>query len=125
MVTTRDIMRTTDEHVGAHETLADAARKMRDLDVALLPVCGPQGSLAGMMTDRDIVTRCIAAGGDPYTVLVGELVDEMPVHISADASIEHALVTMASHRVRRLPVFDGGNWVGMLADTDAARSLKS
>jgi len=125
MVTTRDIMRTTDEHVGSHETLADAARKMRDGDVAVLPVCGPQGSLAGMMTDRDIVIRCLAVGGDPYTVLVGDLVDATPVHISADASIEQALVTMASHRIRRLPVFDGGTWVGMLADTDVARSLES
>jgi CBS domain-containing protein len=118
-------MRGPEEHIGSHETLADAARKMRDLNVGLLPVCGPQGSLAGMMTAQDIVIRCIATGGDPYTVLVGELADQNPMHISADASIEQALVTMASHRIRRLPVFDGGSWVGTLADTDAARSLDS
>lgn len=123
MVSAREVMTTTDERLDAEDTLAVAAQKMRDLDAELLPVRGPHGSLAGTMTDRDIVVRCIAAGGDPYTVRVGELVRPVPARISADASIEQALITMASHRVRRLPVFDGTAWVGMLADSDAVRSL--
>ena len=125
MIIARDIMLSADEYVGANDTLAVAARKMRDLGVSQVPVCGPHGSLAGVMTDRDIVVQCIAAGGDPYTVRAGELASSAPAWITADATLEQALITMAAHRVRRLPVFDGDDWVGMLADTDVARSLES
>ena len=73
MVIARDIMLSADElHVEAHETLAVAARKMRDLGVTQIPVSGPEGALAGLMTDRDIVVRCIAAGGTRTPSPAGE-----------------------------------------------------
>jgi CBS domain-containing protein len=66
----------------ADETLADAARKMRDLDVGALPICGEDKPLQGMITDRDIVVKCVADGGDPQTVKVGDLAAGKPVTIA-------------------------------------------
>ena len=65
MTKARDIMSGGTECVGENETLVDAARKMRDLDIGSLPICGEDNRLKGMLTDRDIVVKCIADGGDP------------------------------------------------------------
>jgi CBS domain-containing protein len=105
------------------ETLVDAARKMRDLDVGSLPICGRDERLQGMLTDRDIVVRCIAEGGDPARTLAGDLAQGKPVTIGADDAAEEALRTMAEHQVRRLPVIDGHKLVGILAQADVARAL--
>jgi CBS domain-containing protein len=64
MTTARDIMTPDAECAHADDTLVDAARRMRDLGVGALPVCGPDERLQGMVTDRDIVVKCIAEGGD-------------------------------------------------------------
>jgi CBS domain-containing protein len=123
MVTAREIMDVAGEFVSTDATLADAARKMRDLDIASLPICDRGTYLAGVMTDRDIVIRCIADGGDPYTAQAGDYVGETAVTIGADDSIEQALITMAAHQVRRLPVVDGENFVGVLRQSAVTRSL--
>ncbi len=126
MVTAREIMNVAGEFVSADDTLADAARKMRDLDTASLPICHDGKFLAGVMTDRDIVVRCIANGGDPHTTHAGDLIadDKMTtVTIDANASIEQALITMAAHRIRRLPVVEGDNLVGVLRQSDVTQSL--
>jgi len=67
--------------------LVEAAKKLRDLGVGALPICGEDGKLAGMLTDRDIVVRCIAEGGDPNTMTAGDLAEGKPVTIGADDSI--------------------------------------
>ena len=123
MATARDLMTEGAECVGANETLVDAARKMRDLDVGALPICGEDNRLKGVLTDRDIVVRCIAEGGDPSTVTAGSLGQGKPVTIGADDSAEETLRTMARYQVRRLPVIDGHTLVGMVAQADVARSL--
>ncbi|MFI5707120.1 CBS domain-containing protein [Kribbella sp. NPDC051620] len=123
MTTARDLMTPGAECVGENETLVDAARKMRDLDVGALPICGEDNRLKGVLTDRDIVVRCLAEGGDPSTALAGSLGQGKPVTIGADDSIEEALATMSKHQVRRLPVIDGHDLVGMLAQADIARAL--
>src|SRR4051812_4174641 len=71
VTTARDIMTRDATCAKADETLADAARIMRDLDVGALPICGEDDRLKGMITDRDIVVKCVAEGGDPRTVKVG------------------------------------------------------
>jgi CBS domain-containing protein len=96
---------------------------MRDFGVTSVPVCDDAGRLAGMLTDHDIVVRCLAAGWDPYSTSTRELVDAASVTVSADETVEAALLIMATHRVRQLPVVDDGQLVGMLADRDVARSL--
>jgi CBS domain-containing protein len=123
MTTARELMTPGAECVGENETLADAARKMRDLDVGALPICGEDNRLKGVVTDRDIVVRCIAEGGDPSQTKAGELGQGKPVTIGADDSIEEALRTMSEHQVRRLPVIDGHELVGMLAQADIARAM--
>ena len=107
MTTAREIMTDQVECIGENDTLVDAARKMRDLDVVALPICGEDNRLKGMVSDRDIIVRCIAEGGDPTSTRAGEMAQGKPVTIGADDSVEEALRTMAQHKVRRLPVIDG------------------
>jgi CBS domain-containing protein len=123
MTTAREIMTGNAECVSTEETLADAARKMRDLQVGALPICGEDNRLAGVLTDRDIVVRCVADEKDPSAVRVSELAGEKPVTIGADDSVEEALRTMKDHGVRRLPVIDGHDLVGMVSQADVARNL--
>jgi len=123
MTTARDLMTEGAECVQAGETLVDAARKMRDLDVGALPICGEDDRLKGVLTDRDIVVRCIADGKNPADVKAGDMGQGKPVTIGADDSAEEALQTMSEHQVRRLPVIDGHRLVGMLSQADVARAL--
>ena len=123
MKTAREIMTSGVECAAVGETLVDAARKMRDLDVGALPICGEDNRLKGMVTDRDIVVRCLAEGGDPTSMKAGDLAEGKPVTVGADDSVEEALRTMSSHGVRRLPVIDGHDLVGVVSQGDVARNV--
>jgi CBS domain-containing protein len=125
MTTARDLMTAGAECVQETETLVDAARKMRDLDVGALPICGQDDRLKGVLTDRDIVVSCVADGKNPADVHASDLAQGKPVTIGADDSAEEALRTMSEHQVRRLPVIDGHRLVGMLSQADVARALPS
>ncbi|AUI52494.1 CBS domain-containing protein [Arthrobacter crystallopoietes] len=122
MLTAREIMTGGAECIGENETLEQAAKKMLDLDVGSLPICGEDNRLKGVVTDRDIVVKCLAKGGDPRSVKAGELGEGKPVTIGADDSIEEAIKTMQEHQVRRLPVIDGHDLVGILSQADVARN---
>lgn len=121
MTSVRDIMTAGAECARATDNLEQVARRMRELDVGALPICGDDDRLHGVITDRDIVVHCIADGGDPREVQVAELAEGRPVTIGADDSVEEVLQTMATHRVRRLPVIDGHTLVGMVSQADLAR----
>ena len=123
MKTARDIMSTNVECASVNDTLTEAAKKMRDLDVGALPICGDDNRLKGMLTDRDITVRAVAEGMDPSTVKVSELAEGKPVTIGADDSLEEAMRTMTEHDVRRLPVIDGHDLVGMISQADIAQNL--
>jgi len=123
MTTAREIMHVGAECIGEHETLAQAARWMRDLEVGALPVCGDDDRLHGIITDRDIVIKCVAAGGDPQTVTAGELAQGKPFTIDAGADTGQVLRVMEEHRIRRLPVIDNHRLVGMISEADLARHL--
>lgn len=123
MTTAREIMTGNAECVTTGDTLVDAARKMRDLEVGALPICGEDHRLKGIITDRDIVVHCVADGGDPSTIKVETLAEGKPVTIGADDSVEEALHTMAQHNVRRLPVIDGHELIGMVSQADIAKNL--
>ncbi|WP_448006114.1 CBS domain-containing protein [Agromyces bauzanensis] len=125
MTVARDLMTPDPECVKEDETLANAARKLRDLDVGALPICGHDDRLKGMLTDRDIVVKCIADGGDPNTVTAGSLAEGKPVTIGADDDIREALQVMQNYQVRRLPVIDGHDLVGIISQADIARSLSA
>ncbi|MEV0752551.1 CBS domain-containing protein [Streptosporangium sp. NPDC050280] len=122
MPTAREIMTPNAECVNAGQTTADAAEKMRSMDVGSLPICGEDNRFKGMITDRDIVVQVIAQGRDPKSCLAGELGGDEVVTIGADDAWE-ILRTMSSHKVRRLPVIDGHELVGMVALADVAEAL--
>jgi CBS domain-containing protein len=125
MTTARDIMSTDPRCIGENETLVDAARLMVELDVGALPICGEDDRLKGMLTDRDIVVKCIARGGDPASATAGSLAEGKPVTIGADDDIRDALTLMEQHQVRRLPVIDGHDLVGIISQADIALSLSA
>jgi CBS domain-containing protein len=121
-ITARDIMTGGAKCIGENETLTQAARKMKDLNVGSLPICGEDNRLKGMITDRDIVVKCLAEGGDPSIATASQFAEGKPVTIGADDTIDEAIRTMQQHQVRRLPVIDGHNLVGMLSQADIARN---
>ena len=121
--TARDIMSSDCTCVGEHDTLLDAAQQLARLDVGAMPICGDDNRLKGMLTDRDIVVKCIAEGGDPTSTRVSELAEGKPVTIGADDSVEETLRTMKTHGVRRLPVIDGHDLVGIVSQADVAKNL--
>jgi CBS domain-containing protein len=111
------------ECAGENETVADAAKKLAQLDVGAMPICGEDDRLKGMLTDRDIVVEVIARGKDPADVRAGDLGGEEVVTIGADDSVDEALSTMTSHKVRRLPVIDGHDLVGVVTLADLAQNI--
>ena len=120
MTRARDIMTPDTECVREHDSLQDAARKMRDLEVGALPICGDDNRLKGMVTDRDIAL-CVAEGKDGSTEVIDLGAHEV-VTIGADDSLDEAMRTMADHQVRRLPVIDGHDLVGMISQADIAKN---
>ncbi len=123
MPTAREIMTPDATCVGESEDVLAAARKMADLDVGALPICGNDNRLKGMLTDRDIVVKVLAQGRDPKSVTAGELAQGKPVTIGADDDAAEILRTMGQYKVRRLPVIDGHDLVGIVALADVARAL--
>ena len=121
MTTAREIMSPNVTCVGENETLVDAARKMRDLDVGALPICGEDDRLHGMITDRDIVVKVVGRNRDPRCTLAGELAQERLIYTSVEAPIEEAMRLMRQHRVRRLPVIGSDKRLcGMISESDIA-----
>ena len=123
MTTARDIMTPDVTCIGEKDTLADAAARMKELNVGSLPICGDDNRLKGMLTDRDIVVKAIADGRNPAETSAGDLAQGKPVTIGADDDVADVLSTMATHKVRRLPVIDGHRLVGIVAVADVARAL--
>jgi CBS domain-containing protein len=123
MTVARDIMTPDATCVQENETIRDAASRLAELNVGAMPICGEDNRLKGMLTDRDIVTDVIAQGKDPDSVKAGELGDGKPVTIGADDSLDEALRTMAEHKVRRLPVIDGHELIGIVSQADIAKNL--
>jgi len=118
--TAREIMTAGVECVQEDETVQDAARKMDQLNVGALPICGSDDRLKGMLTDRDIVVKVVAQGKDPSSTRAGDLAEGKPVTIGADDDLAELVRTMAQHQVKRLPVIDGHRLVGMVSEADVA-----
>ncbi|MFE4216782.1 CBS domain-containing protein [Streptomyces sp. NPDC056844] len=125
MTTAKDIMHTGAHWIPAHETLDRAAQMMRDHTVGALPVSanGEQDRMVGIITDRDIVTGCVAEGHDPSKVTAGELCEGTPRWIESSADVEAVLEEMQSHRIRRLPVVEDKKLIGMISEADLALHL--
>ncbi len=121
----RDIMSDDCTCIGENDSVLDAANLLAKLDVGAVPICGEDNRLKGMLTDRDIVVKVLAQGKDPSSTKAGELGqgDGKTVTIGADDSIDEALKTMSDNQVRRLPVIDGRDLVGIISQADFSRFI--
>ncbi|MEA4824894.1 MAG: CBS domain-containing protein [Clostridiaceae bacterium] len=99
---------------------AEASRLLHVHNIGALPVVDTQGNLRGIITDRDIVTRCVATEADPATTPLRELMTRRVTTVSPDDAVDEASAAMATRQIRRLPVVDHGKLVGMLALADMA-----
>ena len=118
--TAREIMTGGVECVREDESVLDAAKKMDQLGVGSLPICGSDERLKGMLTDRDIVVKVLAQGKDPSATKAGELAQGKPVTIGADDGLEELVRTMATHQIKRVPVIDGHDLIGVVSEADVA-----
>ena len=119
----RDVMSADCTCVGENDSVLDAAKRLAELNVGAMPICGSDNRLKGMLSDRDIVTKVLARGKDPASTKAGELGEGKPVTIGADDTVDEALRTMADHQVRRLPVIDGHDLIGIVSQADLAKNV--
>ena len=123
MTTAKDIMHAGATWIPEGVMLDRAAQLMNELDVGALPVADEHERLCGILTDRDIVVRCVALGRDPARTTAGELTRGTPRWIDAGADVGEVLREMTGHQVRRLPVIEDKRLVGMISEADLARHL--
>ncbi len=123
MITAREIMTPDAQCINEDDDLETAARVMAELEVGSLPICGQDDRLKGVITDRDIVIKVVAQGLNPVEVVAGSLAQGEAVTVGADDDAEEILRTMSAYQVRRLPVIDGRELVGIVALADVARAL--
>jgi CBS domain-containing protein len=124
MTTAREVMHPGCECLGINESLTDAARRMAELNVGALPVCGPDNRLKGIITDRDIVVKAIAKGKNPTEVKADDLIGQAHMWwVDAGADVDEVLHQMAEHKIRRLPVLENEELVGIISQADLAAKL--
>lgn len=104
------------------DTVASAARLLSRHNIGALPVCTEDGRLRGMLTDRDIALRCVAAESEPERTPVREVMSRSIITAAPDEDVKSAAATMARAQIRRMPVLSCGKVVGMLSLGDLARS---
>lgn len=121
----RDLMSKSVVTIAPEESAALAARLLSRHELGALPVCAADGTLAGIVTDRDIITRCVAAGEEPGRVPVRDIMSPAPSVITPETPVSAAARLMAQRQVRRLPVVEQGQVVGMLSLGDLARSRRT
>ena len=110
--------------IGENQSVLDAAKRMEQLDIGAMPICGQDDRRKGMITDRDIVVKVLAHDKDPATTMAGELAQDRLVAVRADASIDRALSLMEEHKVMRLPVLaENKRLCGMITEADIAMHI--
>ena len=117
-----DIMSSRLISVDKDEPVLAAARLLKRYNVGALPVTDREQRLRGMITDRDIVLRCIAVDSDPRTTRISEIMSRGIITASPAETVESAVKFMSQDQVRRLPVVDEGRLIGMVSLCDMARS---
>ena len=117
----RDVMSDSVIKIHPEESVAVAARTLQRYNIGALPVCGSDGLLQGMVTDRDLVVRCMASGGDVQQMTVGQVMTRQVVSASPDMDTGAAAHLMGRAQVRRLPVVQQGKLCGMITLGDLAR----
>lgn len=117
----KDVMSTKTISVAPEESAAVAARLLSRYNIGSLPVCTREGKLRGVVTDRDIVVRCVANDDDPHQTKVSEIMTRRVISVSPTEDTSAATERMAHAQIRRLPVEDGGRVVGMVSLGDIVK----
>ena len=118
----REVMTKPVIRIGADETVEVAARTLAHYNIGALPVCGSDGRLQGLVTDRDLVTRCIAAGKNPGMTKVSQVMSGSVVGIPPDLETTDAAEIMGRRQIRRLPVLENEKLCGMVSLGDLTRA---
>jgi len=115
----RDAMTEDPHSIGTSASVVEAAQLMREQHIGSLPVTEDE-RLVGMITDRDIATRVVAESAMPDATSVGDVYSRDIISVEPNEDLDEALLLMARHQVRRLPVVENGRLVGMVAQADIA-----
>lgn len=115
----RDIMSTDVASLNATDTVEQAAKLMKQHDVGSIPVCDNQ-KVVGIVTDRDITLRSSSNGQDAKTQCVRDIMSSNPVLGKPDMDIKDAARIMSERQIRRLPIVEGTNLVGIVSLGDIA-----
>ncbi len=121
----REVMTNPVIRIHPDETVAVAARTLTHYNIGILPVCGGDGRLCGLVTDRDLVTRCLAAGRSPANTPVRDVMTTQVVSVRPDLDTSLAAGLMAREQIRRLPVVENGRLCGMVSLGDLAVQQES
>ena len=116
----REIMTAPAVQIQQNETVEVAARTMARYNIGAMPVCGADGRICGVLTDRDMVTRCLAAGRRPEQTRVADVMSGNVVSAGPDMDVAVAAYLMGRKQVRRLPVVENGKLLGMVSLGDMA-----
>lgn len=115
----RELMTTDITTAELSATLEEIATIMRHEDVGAVPIVDDE-ELVGIVTDRDIVVRCVAEGGDPGESTAEDILTEGLVTVAPDSDVQEAEEMMSRHQIRRLPVVRDGRLQGMISLGDIA-----
>ncbi len=118
----RDVMTRNVIRIGDQEPVAVAARTLTHYNIGALPVCGYDGRLCGMVTDRDLVTRCMASERNAGEVKVRDVMTGRVIAAGPDMEVAVAAHLMGREQVRRLPVVENGKLCGMVSLADLANA---
>lgn len=116
----RDVMTSPAIKIHPEETVEVAARTLAHYNIGILPVCGGDGRVCGLVTDRDLVTRCVAANRSPATTSVREVMTGQVLTVKPDMEAGVAAHLMGREQIRRLPVVEDGKLCGMISLGDLA-----
>ena len=116
----RDVMTSPVIRIHPDESVAVAARTLEHYNIGILPVCGNDGRVCGLVTDRDLVTRCLASGRPAARTTVREVMTTQVISASADMEANVAAGLMGREQIRRLPVTENGKLCGMVSLGDLA-----
>lgn len=121
----RDIMTNPAIHISPTESVEVAARTLTHYNIGVLPVCGNDGKVCGLVTDRDLVTRCMASGRVPSQTTVRDIMTSQVTSVQPDMEAGVAAHLMGRQQVRRLPVVENGKLCGMVTLGDLAKREQS
>ena len=121
----REIMTNPVVRISPEESVAVAARTLTHYNIGILPVCAGDGRVCGLITDRDLVIRCVASGKNPAQTTVRDVMTRNVVAAEPDMDTQVAARLMGRQQIRRLPVLENGKLCGMVSLGDLANKKET